>query len=280
MINRNLVTSTMMSLTPQQRDDCLLFQRHKKWSAPLFAMHRHLDQSTANRRLKRLVAAGVVGVRRGQPRQEGGREADVYHVTPIGARVITRLKGLGSSYVEAPDVSNAYDNQHDLAVLEIAIRSGLFYEGRAFEQQKVDLTDGSKIVMIPDLYFGPNVFLKDGLYIEVEQTIKPEHVTGKYERYAQLMRALLNQQQRFPWLAVIFPTEDAEEMLLRDHRQAARAAVDLHRGLPFPFYATSLPALRWRRVRTFTRKTRGALANGEPIIESEGLLQCLYPLLG
>ena len=190
MINRNLVTSTMLSLTPLQRDDCLLFQRHKKWSAPLFALHRYLDQSTAHRRLKRLMAAGVVDVRRGQPYPNGGRETDVYYVTPLGARVITRLKALGSSYVEAPDVSDPYANQHDLAVLEIAIRSSFFQQARAFEQQKIIRTDGSQFVLIPDLYFGPNVFLKDILYVEVEQTVKPEHVTGKYEKYAQLMHGM------------------------------------------------------------------------------------------
>jgi len=49
---------------------------------------------------------------------------------------------------------------------------------RAFEQQKITRADGSQFVLIPDLYFGPNVVLPHGLYVEVEQTVKPEHVTG------------------------------------------------------------------------------------------------------
>jgi hypothetical protein len=279
MINRNLVTAAMLALTPLQRDDCLSFQRHKKWSAPLFALHYYLDQSTAHRRLKRLVAAGVVDVRRGQLYPNGGRETDVYYVTPLGTRVITRLKGLGSSYVEAPDVSDPYANQHDLAVLEIAIRSSLFQEARAFEQQKIIRTDGSPFVLIPDLYFGPNVFLKHGLYVEVEQTVKPEHVTGKYEQYAQLIHARLLHDKVMPRLAVIFPTDDAEEVLYRDHIEAARAAIDNHHGVRLPFYTTPLPTLRRRHVRSFERKTAGTLPNGQPIIEIEGLLQCLEPLL-
>jgi Replication-relaxation len=280
MLNRNLVTSALMSLTPVQRDDILRFQRHKKWSAPLFALYRYIDQSTANRRLKRLVTAGVLGLQRGRPLVKGGREPDVYYLTRIGARVVTRLKDLGSSYVEAPDISNPFDNLHDLAVLEIAVRSDMFQEARAFEQQKVDLTDGSKLVVIPDLYFDPNVFLSSGLYVEVEQTVKPEHVTGKYEKYARLMQAALLKQEPIPWLAVVFPTADTEELLLREHVRAAQAVRERYRGVPLHFYCTSLPVLQRRRVQTFTRKTGGTTPDGRLIVEVEGLLQCLVPILG
>ena len=82
-----------------------------------------------------------------------------------------------------------------------------------------------------------------------------------------------------PRLAVIFPTDDAEELLYRDHVEAARAAIDNHHGVRLPFYTTSLPTLRRRQVRSFVRKTAGTLPNGQPIIEIEGLLQCLEPLL-
>ena len=55
--------------------------------------------------------------------------------------------------------------------------------------------------------------------------------------------------------------------------------MDNHYGVRYPFYATSLPTPRRRQVRSFERKTAGTLPNGQPIIEIEGLLQCLEPLL-
>jgi len=86
-------------------------------------------------------------------------------------------------------------------------------------------------------------------------------------------------QKVLPRLAVIFPTDDAAELLYRDHVEAARAVIENYHGVRLPFYATSLPELRRRQVRSFERKTAGTLPNGQPIIEIEGLLQCLEPLL-
>jgi hypothetical protein len=135
MSKRSETSQLLLALTWQQQSDLLLFERFKKWTPALLARVNYLDQSSANRRLHRLLVAGVLAVRRGQPLPGGGRHPDLYYPTASGVRLITRLRHRGGNYVTSPDVSNLFDNDHDLAALEIAVRSGQFREARAFEKR-------------------------------------------------------------------------------------------------------------------------------------------------
>lgn len=276
MSKRSQTLDLLLALSPQQQSDLLLFERFKKWTAEYLAMINYIDQSSANRRLHRLVAAGVLAMRRGQPLPYGGRQPNLYYPTPLGARVITHLRKRNNHYVTAPDVSNIFDNDHDLAALEIAVRSGMFQEARGFEAREV-LDTGHTIKVIPDVYFPPNVFSPSETFVEVEQTERVEHIREKYEKYARI--SWLYQQARKvpPRLATIFPTEHLFDLLYRDHATAAQAAARQY-PMALNFKYTMLSELRERRVRVFERKTCGTDAQG-PIIEIEGLLQCLYDLV-
>ncbi len=242
-MSRTETVNALLACSPQQISDVCEFERFKKWTPELFAMRWGVNLSTANRRLHRLAHTGAIAVKVGSPLPAGGRERDIYYLTPLGARMVTRLRERGSNYVTAPDISNPIDNVHDLTALEVAVRSGCYAESRAF-QKRVYRVSGETLTLIPDVEFEVPE-RRSTFFIEVEQTSKPEHIAEKYRRYAQLFAAQLH---RDPWLVIIFPTYDTFRLLFDEHIAAATQAAA---GRPFNFYSCNLHELRVQRVTTF-----------------------------
>jgi hypothetical protein len=275
VLKRRDVDDVYSLLSWRQREDLELFSRFKKWTAALFGRYNLRDQSSANRRLKKLVALGALAVQCGHPLPDGGRSPDVYHLTGLGARLVTRLLGLGSSYVEPPDMSNENDLRHDLTTLEIAVRVNRVHDARAFTKMTIKSAVGEAVTVIPDLMFSDQAFTKRDVYIEVEQTAKAEHFTRKFATYGKISRAYFANAQPAPLLIVIYPSRGIEEMLLTEH-QAVAAVVKRGSGIvPLCFASTNLDELRRRQVARLARYAPYSDDEGRPIIEREGLLQCL-----
>jgi len=226
-LSRKRITETLLRLTPAQLADLILFHHHKKWTVQLMAMYCNVDQSTVNRRLRRLVQHQVVDRRPGGYRMTGGRWPDIYYLTRLGAAVLSRYLQLGSSYIEAPNVANVASNEHDLWVLEIAIRLGCWDEMRhrermTFERYECRETQfcrtGERFVLVPDLMLpggdGPDV------YVEVEQTTRYQHIMQKHRNYANLGVTYVAENKLLPQVYIVFGNEQQERALLPDHLRA------------------------------------------------------------
>jgi hypothetical protein len=251
-LSRSQITNTLLKLTPQNVADLREFERFKKWTPELMALRHGVNLSTAYRRLRRLVDVEALAVRVGKPLPTGGRERDIYYPTPAGARMITRLCDRGPNYVTAPDVSNPIDNVHDLAVLEITLRSGCFSEARAFQKRTLSV-DGETLTIIPDAEFmAPD--RRSTFFLEVEQTSRPEHIARKYDAYSKIFETGLF---RDPWLVIGFPDLRTFRALYTEHDNAARSRQGKSvRSLNF-FYV-NLHELRARQITQFdTRGGRG-----------------------
>lgn len=271
-LTRTQLTNALLALTPQQVIDLGEFEHFKKWTCELFALRWKVNYSTAHRRLHKLVASGAIGVREGRPLPAGGRETDVYYPTNAGARMITRLRDRGKHYVTPPDVSNPVDNIHDLAALEIAIRAEGYGTARAF-QERTFVRLGKTHSIIPDVEFiSPDG--KDVVFVEVEQTYRPDHIAGKYEKYIHYFNAIGPMNN---WLVIVFPDERTEKLLRRDHEAAAQAAA--HAGPnDYNLYWSVLSKVRSKGVMTFDGPMEKQ-ADGHWHQVGDGFLDCTTNLL-
>jgi DNA-binding MarR family transcriptional regulator len=256
-LSRKHITQMLLHLTPAQLGDLVLFRHHKKWTVPLMAMRLGVDQSTANRRLHHLVQQQVVDRLPGQYRVTGGRWPDLYYLTRLGARVLSRHLQLGSNYIEAPSAANTASNDHDLCVLEIAVRLGKWKEMRHRERMTFDCYEfvadsreetqfrktGEQFVLVPDLML-PDDDHPD-VYIEVEQTTRYQHIVQKHRAYEMLGITYIA-KKALPWVYIIFGDEQRERMLLADH---LRALSETENYLPLIGYA-NMDAIRREDVRT------------------------------
>lgn len=232
-LSRKRITEVLMQLTPTQLADLARFRRHKKWTAPLMAAHLGVDQSTANRRLRALVRAEVLARQTGGYRETGGRHPDLYHLTRLGAAVLSRYLQLGGSYVEAPSVANPISNAHDLWVLELAIRLGRWDETRHRERMTFEVCErvggpgeegrweptGEQFALVPDLMLPAD----DGdVFIEVEQTIRYAHIRDKHRKYYRLDLTYIATRHVLPTVYVVFGDERQERMLMPEHQRLLR----------------------------------------------------------
>jgi hypothetical protein len=274
--SRSDTTNALLKLTPQQVTDLCEFERFKKWTAELFALRHGVNLSTGYRRLQRLVDVKALEVRAGQPLPRGGSEKDLYAITALGGRMITRLRDRGSDYVTAPDVSNPIDNVHDLCALEVAIRSGCYEDARAFQKRTFDV-GRQAITIIPDVEFmSPDGH--DLIYIEVEQTSKPAHIKTKYANYAAVMR-LWKRPAPLPWLVIVFPDERARRLLCAEHEAIAQAERnrDEEGVFDYNFFWASLVTLRENDVRAFDGEWREDVG-GSWYPVKKGLMDCVKDL--
>lgn len=271
-LTRTQLTNALLTLTPQQISDLYQFEHFKKWTVDLFALAHHVNYSTAHRRLHKLMKAGAIMVKVGHPLPAGGRETDLYYPTPTGARMITRLRDRAKNYVTPPDVSNPIDNVHDLATLEVAIRAEGYATARAFQERKFTWRNAPYSV-IPDVEFiSPDN--KDRIFIEVEQTSRPDHIAGKYEKYTRYFQT---QNLRRCWLVVVFPDRRTEKLLRREHENAAEAAANALPG-DYNLFWSTLSELRDKRVTTFENPVERHSDNTWRQIGT-GFLECTYGFL-
>ncbi|MDW7992055.1 MAG: replication-relaxation family protein [Anaerolineae bacterium] len=252
-ISHQRITDIMLTMTKQALDDLARFEHHKKWTVRLLAMHLNIDQSTANRRLRRLVDLSLLARRPGD-RQERGRSPDLYYLTPLGAVVLTRYLQRETG-IEAPSIANPASNVHDLLVLELAIRLG--WE-KIRHREKITLTQyrwqtdrkleptGETFSLVPDLIIHGSDSMDT--FIEVEQTAHYKHIRRKYETYMQVAYTYLAEDRGLPYLYFIFGDEQQERSLLPLHMQALR---EVYRPLMVVGY-THMEAVRSRDVRSLT----------------------------
>lgn len=272
-LSRTQLTNALLALTSQQTADLLLFERFKKWTADLFALAHSVNYSTAHRRLHKLSRAGALMIKVGNPLPSGGREPDIYFPTHVGVRMITRLRDRSKNPVTMPDTLNLTDNVHDLAALEVAIRSGCFDGARAFQERKF-FWNVQSFSLIPDVEFlSPD--RSERVFIEVEQTSRADHILNKYQQYVRFFASL--PAHPHPWLIVVFPDERAKRLLLAEHERAATEAVG--DDIDINFYYAVLADMRLKNVKIFeadlARKADGTGWNRV----AEGFLDCTYALI-
>ena len=257
-LSRKRITETLLQLTPAQLAGLALFHHHKKWTVQLMSMHLGVDQSTANRRLRRLMQYRVIDKLPGQYRVTGGRQPDLYYLTRLGARVLSRHLQLGSNYIEPPSVANMASNAHDLWVLEIAIRLGRWDQMRHRERMTFDRYElvtlsnegaqlrktGGQFVLVPDLMLPDDDHLD--VYIEVEQTTRYQHIVQKHRTYERLGFTYIAEDRALPLVYIIFGNEQQEHALLLEHLRALSEAEDY---LPLVGY-TNVDAIRRESVQS------------------------------
>lgn len=112
------------------------------------------------------------------------------------------------------------------------------------------------------------------MFIEVEQTSRPDHIAGKYEKYTRYFQT---QNLRRCWLVVVFPDRRVEKLLRREHEAAAQAAANALPGDYNLFWAT-LSELRDKRVTTFDNPVERHSDNTWRQIGT-GFLECTYGFL-
>lgn len=272
-LTRTQLTNALLTLTSQQTADLLLFERLKKWSADLFALAHNVNYSTAHRRLHKLSRAGALMIKVGNPLPLGGREPDIYFPTHVGVRMITRLRDRHKNPVTMPDTFNGQDNIHDLAVLEVAIRSGCFDSAQAFRERRF-VWNTQPFSLIPDVEFvSPDKV--DRVFIEVEQTSRADHILNKYQQYVRFFDSLPDRPH--PWLIVVFPDVRTKRLLLAEHERAATEATGGDTG--YNFYYAVLTELRDKRVLTYEAQLERRADGGGWNRLAEGLLDCTYALI-
>lgn len=272
-LTRAQLTNALLTLTPQQVNDLLLFEHFKKWTADLFALAHAVNYSTAHRRLHKLTHTGALMIKVGNPLPSGGREPDIYFPTQVGVRMITRLRNRSKNPVTLPDMSNLTDNIHDLTALEVAIRSGCFEGARAFQKRKF-VWNVQSFSLIPDVEFmSPNHV--DRVFIEVEQTSRADHILNKYQQYVRFFDSL--PQRPHPWLIIVFPDERTMRLLLAEHERAAMEATG--GDSDYSFYYAVLTELREKHVLTYAAQLMRTTNDTGWIRPAEGLLDCTHALI-
>ena len=231
-IRHDLVVKTICNTSPQGLSDLCLCRHHKKRTIPLTSMQLDIDQSTANRRLRKLVDVGALSRKQRGYRETGGRYPDLYYLNSLGAAVLNRYLDLGDNRVKPPSVANPISNAHDLDVLELAIRLGDWENTHHRERMTFDLAQpiagqdqrasrstGEQLTIVPDLMLPVPEYNID-FYFEIEQTVRYRHIVNKYRSYQKLGLVYGARLNKMLHVWIVFGNERQECALLPDHERA------------------------------------------------------------
>lgn len=213
---------------------------------PLFAERWETSLDTAARALHRLHERGLLGCLQGEGRvvrgeHHGGRGADVWFLTPCGARVISAHLGLDpAGRVREPRVAKGdpvptasgvwkYKDAtaqsrtliaHDLACVRLALRESCFDADSPWVlRRRIRFTPPyttREYALVPDFAIplvvpsGPEyarVQEPRTCYVEVEGTDEAKHITAKHHGYAALTRALRHERGNGQLYARAYATE-------------------------------------------------------------------------
>ena len=223
-------------------DDLLLFRRLKKWTVPCFAEYWNASEDVARRALRRLHAAGVVSCLQGRIYGDGGRESDLYFLSRLGARVLTRHLGLGpNADIRAPTVAldggevtcgglvkhkrpaKPGQDAHDLACLRLALHFDWLSGDRGWQAREALRyeagADRHRAVLVPDFFR----LTKRSLWcVEVEGTTEAQHIRMKHRRYRALFDDLARRGEYgfSRHLTLVFTGVAVREKVLRVHEKA------------------------------------------------------------
>ncbi len=235
------VRAALTALAGQPLDDLLVFWHLKKWTIPCFADFWNASHDTARRALRALHAVGVIGCLQGRIRPVGGREPDLYFLTRLGARVLTRHLGLGKNQdIRAPTVASdggevtagglvkhkvaAKPGQdvHDVACLRLAVHFGWLGDRSRWQTREAlryATTDGRWPVLVPDFFLRRE---KSLWCVELEGTTEWKHIRDKHRRYFALCRDLERREAHDFRLHVtlVFTGEAARIPVRRLHERA------------------------------------------------------------
>ncbi len=203
----------------------LCFARFPKWTAACYAEHWEVSEDTASHDLKALQRLGVIACLQGRGHGAGGREPDLWFLTRLGARVLTRHLAPRTS-IKAPKVvadgdtalrtaggipkyrvpAKPAQNAHDLNCLRLGVAFGWLHDDSGWEVRKA-LTyldgEGWECTLVPDFarrweeqlegrraaFLGSEV-VEHLRCVEVEGTEEGAHVRQKHRGYAALARSL------------------------------------------------------------------------------------------
>ena len=214
--------------------DLLCFRHLKKWTVALFAARWDTSEDTAARALRHLHVRGLLGCLQGEARaargaHHGGRGADVWFLTPYGARVLSAHLGLApAARVREPTVARGQPAPtasgiwkykaaipqsrtliaHDLACVEVALREGCFADGTTWAMRRqvrfAEPHTSEEWALVPDFAIPLRTPARPEIaqpeerftcYVEVEGTDELPHIGAKHDRYAALTRALRHERE-------------------------------------------------------------------------------------
>ncbi len=201
----------------------LCFARFPKWTAACYAEHWEVSEDTASRDLKDLQRLGALACLQGRGHGAGGREPDLWFLTRLGARVLTRHLDPRTP-IKAPKVvadgdtpictaggipkyrvpAKPAQNAHDLNCLRLGVAFGWLDDDSGWDVRKA-LTypddEGWECTLVPDfarrweerLETRQAAFMGYGTVdhlwcVEVEGTDEGAHVRRKHQGYAALAR--------------------------------------------------------------------------------------------
>jgi len=229
-VSKKWVTNTLSEMTQFQVNTLSLFEHHKKWTAPLLAMKEQVDLSTAHRRLSPLCDLELIARQSVGYRSTGGRFPDLFYLTRRGAAVLNRALYQAEHQIKAPSIANSISNEHDLLVLETAIRLKSWHSLRHRQKTTLDIPRavndqwtefepvGEQVSLVPDLYIH-DVKHQSHLYFEIEQTVRYQHILTKYQIYRKVNSCYRTSDQYF-YLWVLFANERQQQALTPDHVRA------------------------------------------------------------
>ena len=229
-VSKKWVTDTLSGMTPFHVDTLSLFEHHKKWTVPLLAMKEQINLSTAHRRLNPLLDRELVARQSAGYRPTGGRFPDLFYLTRQGAAVLNRALYQVGHQIKAPSVANSISNEHDLLVLETAIRLRNWHSLRHRQKMTLEMQravnnewtefepTGEQVSLVPDLYIF-DFKHQSHLYFEIEQTVRYQHILTKYQTYKKVNSCYRTSDQYF-YLWVLFANERQQQALTPDHVRA------------------------------------------------------------
>ncbi len=225
------------------------FTRLKKWTAECYANHWGKSEDSALRDLHYLQRLGVIACLQGRIYGHGGREPDIYFLTRLGARVLTRHLGLdANNYIQAPTVAldegqvtrsglikhkvSAKPGQdaHDLACLRLGVHYRWLDRKGWRTRGSIGYLNprGDRSILVPDFYYRG----KQRVWcVEVEGTTEPEHIKMKHVRYRG-MSAYLNRWGNInTHLTVVFTSTEVRQRVLWRHHRAYAGSSEFRYGL-------------------------------------------------
>ncbi len=236
------------------------FARFPKWTAACYAQHWEISEDTAGRDLKDLQRAGVIACLQGRGHGAGGREPDLWFLTRLGARVLTRHLAPRTP-IKAPKVvadgdmpirtaggipkyrvpAKPAQNAHDINCLRLGVAYGWLHDDSGCDVRKALYypdDEGWECALVPDfahrweeqLEGRRAAFLGHGTVehlwcVEVEGTDEGAHVRRKHQGYAALARSYDQPGRSFRLhvtLVFTFPPSAAKQQrqVLQRHERA------------------------------------------------------------
>lgn len=217
----------------------LIFAALAKWTIECYAEYWEVSEDIAWRDLRFLHRRQVISCMQGAGRGSGGREPDIYFLSPFGALVLGRHPGSeGKRKVIAPEVAEdegeitsgglikfkvprkPAQDRHDIDCLRLGVRLGWLDATHWSARESIfyHKDDGTRTWLTPDwLRRGENRLW----CVEVEGTRETKHIGDKHRRYQAMAKWMRRQTQIGIHLTVVFRDvgKATQHELLQSHQR-------------------------------------------------------------